>query len=214
VKTIVPTPLGELAELMQLTSTIQDAKRAAIQGKPYRWPDHMEREFAQLEARAKESPYVALDLEYLRDPSPANRSFAYVVTYDTFISPPRDPAGAPVGAPELVSVVKLGDGGRAEGRGAGAASGSIVSRTVRSYWDEPNTYRGVLQGVVGGSEHHVPVGVDDAPRDRTKILLLIHPFSLPPVRTTGRQAGRPSPVAPAASFVLMRLRCDPSACIT
>jgi hypothetical protein len=44
--------LGELAELMPLTSAIQDAKRAAIQGKPPRWPDQMEAEFRQLEARA------------------------------------------------------------------------------------------------------------------------------------------------------------------
>ena len=133
---------------MPLTSAIQDAKRAAIQGKPSRWPDRLEAEFGQLEARAESNPYVALDLEYLRDPTSANRSFAYVVTYDTFISPPRDAAGAPLGKPKLISVVKLGDGGRAEGRSAGAASGSIISRTVRSYWDEPNTYKGVLRGVV------------------------------------------------------------------
>ncbi len=146
-KTIVPTPLGEFADLMPLTSAIQDAKRAAIQGKPSRWPDRLEAEFAQLETYAKNNPYVALDIGYLRDPSPANRSFAYVVTYDIFISPPRDVAGAPVGKPKLVSVVKLGDGGRAEGRSAGAASGSIVSRVSR-YWNELSTYRGVLQGVV------------------------------------------------------------------
>jgi hypothetical protein len=61
VKTIIPMPLSELADLMPLTSAIQDAKRAAIQGKPSGWPDHMGPEFAQLEARAKNSPYVALD---------------------------------------------------------------------------------------------------------------------------------------------------------
>lgn len=147
-KTVVPTPLGELADLMPLTSAIQDAKRAAIQGKPSRWPNRLEAEFGQLEARAKGNPYVALDLEYLRDTTSANRSFAYVVTYDTFISPPRDAAGAPIDKPKLASVVKLGDGGRADGRSAGAASGSIISRTVRSYWNEPNTYNGVLRGVV------------------------------------------------------------------
>ena len=148
VKTVVSVALSELADLMPLTSAIQDAKRAAIQGKPSRWPHRLKAEFAQLEARADGNPYVALDLEYLRDPSLANRSFAYVVTYDTFLSPPRDAFGAPAGQPELVSVVKLGDGGQSAGRGAGAASGSIISRTVRSYWEEPNTYRGVLQGVV------------------------------------------------------------------
>jgi hypothetical protein len=148
VKTIAPVALGELADLMPLTSAIQDAKRAAIRGKRSRWPHQMEAEFAQLEARSESSPYVALDLEYLRDPNPANRSFAYVVTYDTFVSPPRGASGRPVGEPELLSVVKLGDGGRAKGRSAGAASGSIISRTVRSYWDDPNTYSSVLQGVV------------------------------------------------------------------
>jgi hypothetical protein len=147
-KTTTPVSLGDLAALMPLTSAIQDAKRAAIQGKLSRWPDRLEAEFAQLEARADGNPYVPLDLEYLRDLSLANRSFAYVVTYDTFLSPPRDASGAPAGQPELVSVVKLGDGGQSAGRGAGAASGSIISRTVRSYWEEPNTYRGVLQGVV------------------------------------------------------------------
>lgn len=147
-KTVVPTPLGELANVMPLTSAIQDAKRAAIRGRPSRWPDRLEAEFDQLEARAKGNPYVALDLEYLRDTTSANRSFASVVTYDTFISPPPDVAGAPVGKPKLASVVKLGDGGRAEGRSAGAASGSIISRMVRSYWNEPNTYNGVLRGVV------------------------------------------------------------------
>ena len=147
-KTIVSVALGELADLMPLTSAIQDAKRAAIQGKPSRWPDRMEVEFGRLEARAKDNPYVALDLQYLRDRSSANRSFAYVVTYGAFVGPPRDATGAPIGKPKFVSVVKLGDGGRAEGRSAGAASGSIISRTVRSYWEEPNTYSGVLHGVV------------------------------------------------------------------
>lgn len=147
-RTVFPMSLGEFADLMSLTSAIQDAKRKAVQGKPSRWPDRLEAEFAQLEARASDNPYVALDLEYLRDPTPANRSFAYVVTYDTFVSPPRDVAGAPVGKPKFISVVKLGDGGREEGYGAGAASGSIISRTVRSYWHEPNAYNGVLRGVV------------------------------------------------------------------
>jgi hypothetical protein len=147
VKKIVPTPLGEFADLMPLTSAIQDAKRAAIQGKPSRWPDGLEAEFAQLEIHAKKNPYVALDIEYLRDSSRANRSFAYVVTYDIFISPPRNVTGEPVGKPKLVSVVKLGDGGRSEGRSAGAASGSIVSRLAR-YWNDLHTYRGLLQGVI------------------------------------------------------------------
>jgi hypothetical protein len=148
VRTVSQTSLGELADLMPLTSVIQDAKRKAVRGKPSRWPDRLEAEFGQLEARAKDNPYVALDLEYLRDPTHANRSFAYVVTYDTFLSPPRDAAGAPVGKPEFTSVVKLGDGGRTEGYGGGAASGSIISRTVRSYWHESNAYNGVLRGVV------------------------------------------------------------------
>lgn len=133
-KTIAAVPVGELADLIPLTSAIQDAKRAAIRGQPSRWPDQMDAEFARLEARSKSNPYVALDLAYLRDSSPANRSFAYVVTYDTFISPPRGVSGAPVGKPELLSVVKLGEGGQDRGRDAGAASGSIISRTVRSYW--------------------------------------------------------------------------------
>jgi hypothetical protein len=47
----------------------------------------------------------------------------------------------------LRSVVKLGDGGREQGRSAGQASGSIISRVVRSYWNEGNAYRSVLQGV-------------------------------------------------------------------
>jgi hypothetical protein len=148
VKTIAPVPLPELADLKVLTSGIQDAKRAAIWGKPSRWPDQMETEFASLEGRSASNPYVALDLEYLRDTTRTNRSFGYVVTYDTFVSPPRGASGRPAGKPELLSVVKLGDGGRAQGRSAGAASGSIISRTVRSYWDEPNVYSAVLQGVV------------------------------------------------------------------
>jgi hypothetical protein len=44
--------------------------------------------------------------------------------------------------------VKLGDGGREDGRSAGVASGSIISRAVRSYWEEANIYSAVLQGVV------------------------------------------------------------------
>jgi hypothetical protein len=47
VKTIVPVTLAELADLRPLTSTIQDAKRAAIQRKASRWPNHLEAEFAQ-----------------------------------------------------------------------------------------------------------------------------------------------------------------------
>jgi hypothetical protein len=69
-------------------------------------------------------------------PDACQQELPYVVTYDTFISPPRGASGRPLGEPELLSVVKFGDGGRAEGRSAGAASGSIISRTVRSYWDE------------------------------------------------------------------------------
>jgi hypothetical protein len=107
----------------------------------------MDTEFAQLEARS-DIWCVALDLEYLRDRNGTNRGFAYVVTYDTFIAPPRDPSGAPTREPELRSVVKLGDGGQEGGRSAGSASGSIISRIVRSYWDEPNAYGAVLQGVV------------------------------------------------------------------
>lgn len=109
----------------------------------------MEREFSKLEELSAGNPYAVLDLEYLRDSAVGNRSFAYVITYDTFICPARGASGAPAaGEPELVSVVKLGDGGREQGRSAGAASGSIISRTVRSYWEEENCYNAVLQGVV------------------------------------------------------------------
>ena len=100
-----------------------------------------------IEQRSDANPYVRLDLGYLRDRSGANRSFAYVVTYDTFVAPTRDASGGPSGEPRLVSVVKLGDGGREDGRSAGRASGSIICRTVRSYWEEGNTYRPILQGV-------------------------------------------------------------------
>jgi hypothetical protein len=147
-RTVHSVPLQDLAGLKELTSAIQDAKRAALAGKPSRWPDRLESEFKKLEEVSAGNPYTALDLEYLRHRQPVNRSFAYVITYDTFISPLRDDSGGPDGEPELVSVVKLGDGGRAEGRSAGAASGSIISRTVRSYWEEENRYNAVLQGVV------------------------------------------------------------------
>lgn len=108
----------------------------------------MTEEFAKLEERSVGIPYAALDLEYLRDTSRGNRSFGYVITYDTFIGPPRDALGRSAGEPRFVSVVKLGDGGREDGRSAGAASGSIISRAVRSYWEEANIYSAVLQGVV------------------------------------------------------------------
>ncbi len=45
-------------------------------------------------------------------------------------------------------MLKLGDGGQEHGLGAGTASGSIISRTVRSYWEEENRYDPELQGVV------------------------------------------------------------------
>jgi hypothetical protein len=137
-----------MAALKELTSAIQDQERAALAGNPSRWPDRLEGEFKKLEERSAGNPYAALDLEYLRDRQPANRSFAYVITYDTFVSPLRDDSGRPDGEPRLYSVVKLGDGGRAEGRSAGVASGSIISRTVRSCWEEENRYNAVLQGVV------------------------------------------------------------------
>jgi hypothetical protein len=79
-------PVRELAPLKELTSAIQDAKRAALVGRPSRWPDRMEEEFSMLEQAAAD-PYVALDLEYLRDPRPRNGSFAYVITYETFLCP-------------------------------------------------------------------------------------------------------------------------------
>jgi hypothetical protein len=148
VRTIHSVPVRELVELKKLTSTIQDAKRAAIAGKSSRWPDRMTGEFAKLAELSVGIPYAALDLEYLRDPSYGNRSFGYVITYDTFITPARDASGGPAGEPVLISVVKLGDGGRQDGYSAGKASGSIISRTVRSYWDEENAYNAMLQGVV------------------------------------------------------------------
>jgi hypothetical protein len=146
-KTIARVEVAELADLQPLTSAIQDAKRRAIQGKSSRWPHQMEREFAPLEAASASNPYAALDLKYLRDEGHANRSFAYVLTYDRFMSPRRDASGGPEGEPELLSLVKFGDGGRDDGLGAGAASGSIISRMVR-YWIEGNVYRPVLHGVV------------------------------------------------------------------
>lgn len=146
-RTVLPVPVRELAHLKKVTSAIQDAKRAAIAGKPARWPDRMAAEFAKLE-EGSVNPYVALDLEYLRDTSLGNRSFGYVITYDTFFAPPRDALGGPDGEPAFASVLKLGDGGRDDGRSAGVASGSIISRIVRSYWEEENTYNAVLRGVV------------------------------------------------------------------
>lgn len=148
VKTIHPVPVRELVDLKRLTSTIQDAKRGAINGKASRWPDRMETEFAELEKLSSGIPYGALDLEYLRDQEHSNRSFGYVITYDTFLSPRSNSLGRPVGEPKLVSALKLGDGGRTDGRSAGKASGSIISRTVRSYWEEENKYNAVLHGVV------------------------------------------------------------------
>ena len=144
---IHPIPVQELVPLKELTSTIQDAKRDGILGRRSRWPGRMSEEFAKLEEHSADVPYVALDLEYLRDPSFVNRSFAYVITYSTFVAPQRDALGGPAGAPAFASVVKLGDGGRSDGRGAGKASGSIISRIVR-YWEEDNTYNAVLHGVV------------------------------------------------------------------
>ncbi len=141
-------PLREIAGLSKLTSAIQDTKRDAIRGKSSHWPDHVEVEFAQLEARAAENPYVALDLDYLRDRRPDNRTFGYVISYATFVAPPRDRSGHPVGTPEYVAVVKVGDGGRTDGRSAGSASGSIISRVCWSYWDEANHYDPVLLGAV------------------------------------------------------------------
>jgi len=128
----------------------QDQKRNFIAGNASKWPNRLRDEFAKLEEWAADSPYAALDLEYLRDISDSNRSrsFGYVVTYDTFIAPERDAAGRPAGIPELRSAVKLGDGGQETGYGRGKASGSIISRVVRSYWNDPNMYGGVLRGVV------------------------------------------------------------------
>jgi len=148
VRRIYPVPLGELAPMQKITSKIQDEKRNFIAGKASKWPNRLRDEFAKLEEWAADSPYAALDLEYLRDISHRNRSFGYVVTYDTFIAPERDASGRPVGIPELCSAVKLGDGGQETGYGGGKASGSIISRVVRSYWNDPNMYGGVLRGVV------------------------------------------------------------------
>ena len=147
VRKIHPVPLGELAPMQKITSKIQDQKRNFINGKPSRWPDRMEDEFAKLEEWAAD-PYAALDLEYLRDISDSNRSFGYVVTYETFLAPERDASGGPEGIPTLRTVVKVGDGGQESGYSVGKTSGSIISRVVRSYWNDPNMYSGVLQGVV------------------------------------------------------------------
>jgi hypothetical protein len=146
--TVHPVRLGELASLRALTSKIQDEKRKALSGTPSRWPDRLTAEFSALEEHSLEIPYAALDLQYLRDTRERNRPFGYVVTYDTFVAPPRNTFGKPDGEPQLRSVVKLGDGGQERGYGAGRASGSVISRVVWSYWEAPNTYSGVLQGVV------------------------------------------------------------------
>jgi hypothetical protein len=144
-----PVPVRQFADLGKPASTIQDEKRRAINGEPSRWPDRLGEAFAALEQAAGAIPYVALDLEYLLDPCLRNRSFAYVVSYDTFVVPRREASGAPAsGGPILTSVVKLGDGGRESGRSSGKASGSIIARIVRSYWEEANVYNAVLQGVV------------------------------------------------------------------
>jgi hypothetical protein len=153
--TVLPVPLRDLAPLKELTSKIQDAKRAALAGKPSKWPDRMEEKFSKLE-QASANPYVALDLEYLRDRQPRNRSFAYVITYETFLCPERDDSGGFRGTPVLASAVKLGDGGQQTGYGSGRASGSIISRVVRSYWEDGNKYNAVLQGaVIPGSDHGI-----------------------------------------------------------
>jgi hypothetical protein len=148
--TIAQVPVRDLADLRKPASTIQDEKRRATNGKPSRWPDQLGEAFAALEEAAVAIPYAALDLEYLRrDPSLGNRSFAYVISYDTFVVPRREASGSPApGGPVLTSVVKLGDGGREGGRSSGKASGSIIARIVRSYWEETNVYNAVLRGVV------------------------------------------------------------------
>ena len=148
VRKIHGVPLRELAPMQKVTSKIQDEKRNAIVGKPTRWPDRLEDEFAKLEEWANDNPYASLDLEYLRDRSDNNRCFGYVVTFRTFIAPDRDASGEPEGVPVLRSALKLGDGGQEAGYGAGKASGSIISRVVRSYWNDPNMYGGELLGVV------------------------------------------------------------------
>ena len=65
--TVHPVRLGELAALRALTSKIQDEKRKALAGTPSRWPDRLSAEFVALEEHSLEIPYVAVDLEYLRD---------------------------------------------------------------------------------------------------------------------------------------------------
>src|SRR5262245_41168342 len=106
-RTVLSVPLQDLAGLKELTSAIQDEKREALAGKPSRWPDMLESEFKKLVELSAGNPYAELDLEYLRDRRPSNRSFAYVITYDTFVSPRRDGSGGPDGEPRLCSVVKL-----------------------------------------------------------------------------------------------------------
>lgn len=148
--------------MQKVTSKIQDEKRKSILRKPTRWPDCLEDEFAKLEEWAKDNPYAALDLEYLRDRSDSNRPFASVVTFRTFIAPERDASGEPDGVPVLRSALKLGDGGQEAGYGAGKASGSIISRVVRSYWNDPNMYRGELLGVVlPGNDRNVSSKIAD-----------------------------------------------------
>ena len=125
--TVDQVPLSDLAALRVTTSRIQNEKRKALARKPSRWPDRLGSEFGELKQFSLESSYAALDLEYLDDRSGRNRSFGYVVTYETFLPPPRNALGKPDGEPELRSVVKLGDGGQERGYGAGVASGSIIS---------------------------------------------------------------------------------------
>jgi hypothetical protein len=62
----------------------------------------------------------------------------------------------------LRSALKLGDGGQETGYGAGKASGSIISRVVRSYWNDQNMYRGELLGVViPGNDRNVSKKIAD-----------------------------------------------------
>lgn len=159
---VQPVRISEMADLRHTAARIQDAKRAALDGRSSPWPDHLDQDFAVLESAADANPYVRLDLDYLRDRSRANRSFAYVITYQTFIAPPRNASELPSYPPELMSVVKLGDGGREAGRSAGRASGSIICRIVRSYWDEGNAYDPVLHGVtIPGNDSYISRKIAD-----------------------------------------------------
>ena len=89
-----PGPGSGSPDLRKPASAIQDEKRRTINGGPSRWPDRLGEAFAALEKAAAAIPYAALDLEYLRDPSLENRSFAYVISYDTFVVPRREASGA------------------------------------------------------------------------------------------------------------------------